>query len=98
MHWAVSRRCAASSPTRPPTLPTRPHTPTLLQVIKMLMTEEVRGRPRSVYGMRLKNNIANRKRAEALGVTLHRTAGVIEKADASAEKEVPAVEGRDKLR
>ena len=27
MHWAVSRRCAASSPTRPPTLPTRPHTP-----------------------------------------------------------------------
>lgn len=59
-----------------PHLLARPmHSP--IQVVKMLMTEEVRGRSKSVYGMRLKNNIANRKRADALGAVLHRTQGVI---------------------
>ena len=50
----------------PPTLPP--------QVVKFLITEEVRGRQRSVYGMRLKVNRINRQRADELGFNLRKAA------------------------
>lgn len=44
-------------------------------MIKYLVTEEVRGRPRTVYGMRLKNNRAARDRASELGLYLRKGGG-----------------------
>lgn len=79
-------------------MPPTPHTsiphaalpPPDAQVVKYLITEEVRGRPRSVYGMRLKNNAANRRRAAEAGIVLHRSAGADAAAAAAA---APAAAG-----
>ena len=66
----------------PPPLPSPPlhphhhpdHRPPA-QVVKYLITEEVRGKPRSVYGMRLKNNMDNRRRAAFAGFDMFKTGG-----------------------
>lgn len=61
--------------------------PLTMQLVKYLVTEEVRGRARQVYGMRLKNNRDARERAQSLGLELHKGGWTPTPVESSSVKE-----------
>ena len=63
----------------------------LLQVVKYLIDEEVRGKQRRVYGMRLKVNRDNRLKAQELGLALSSDGSQATSAPSNAAAAAPAV-------